>query len=265
MGKEVLIGAVTSERHEHLLKDYVDMVDSFTYPHSLLLVDTTCGTTRYYNKLKKMGLDVLRYDWKPEERHCWEMMVDSKNMLRDKFLENGYDFYFSLDTDEFLPENALTKLVEHDKDNVGYPTPMWHGVPAVFSEGGYIQNKKGGFTLAHYTWEELFTLSRNQKTPLVKVHSVGVGCLLSKKKVFEKFIWATPHFPMLAEDTIFYINVDKFGFETYVDMSIVPLHLCVGWTGVPTWDSMHQRKMQVMSLLQNEDDNSRPEQVEYFG
>ena len=242
---EVLIGAVTSRRHEKYLDRWLDGVSKFTHPNHLVLVDTTVGTKSYYNKLKKRGVDVLRYDWKTKEKNCFEMMADTKNMMRDKLLENGYTHFFGFDTDEFIPPESLSRLVSHDKDNVGFPTPMWHKEPCVFKEGGFIAHKDGTFKLAHYNWGELFKLCEKEQSNLLKVFAVGNGCLLSKKKVFEKLKWASPHFPLIAEDTLFYINLEKQGFESWVDMSTLPLHLPIGWQNVPSWkeDQLFGKKM----------------------
>ncbi|GAG57115.1 unnamed protein product, partial [marine sediment metagenome] len=39
---KVLIGAPTSDRHKHLLEDWIKSLDSFTYPNiDVLLVDTS--------------------------------------------------------------------------------------------------------------------------------------------------------------------------------------------------------------------------------
>lgn len=262
----MLIGAVTSKRHEEMLDRWLDTVDKFTYPHHLFLVETTVGTDSYLNKLKKRGLDVVKYKWDTKNKHCFQMMADAKNLLRDRFLENGYDLFFSFDTDEFLPPEALARLINHDKDNVGYPTPMWHKEPCVFKEGGYVAVGDGTFTLAKYSWEDLFARCEQEKTQLLKVHSVGNGCLLSKKKVFEQVRWGVPHFPVIAEDTLFYTLLEKKGFESYVDMGIIPEHYPVGWNKVPTWTEkmIFGRKMQIAHGWVT-DDEPGTRKIEYYG
>jgi hypothetical protein len=166
-----------------------------------------------------------------------------------------------LHTDEFIPPESLKRLVEHDKDNVGYPTPMWHKDPCVFKEGGFVAQGDGTFKLNHYSWEELFRMQEDQKSQLLKVHSVGNGCLLSKKKVYKKVAWCSPHFPPIAEDTLFYVNCEKYGFESWVDMGIIPLHLPVGWNNIPGWkeDILFGKHMAVAhGWVTDDDPKERP-------
>ena len=239
MDKTVLIGAVTSKRHECYLDRWLEMVNSLDYPHHLVIVDTTPNDTSYFEKLEDLGsefgFNVLRYDWVVEEKTAYQMISDSRNVLRDFFLEGDYDFFFGLDTDEFLPPEALKRLVEHDKDVVGYPSPIWIKTPGVFKDGGYTPCKNGGFKLNHYNWEELFTRVVKEKTQLLKVHSVSIGACLFKRKIFEKLFWRSSEHPPFPEDMILFLEMEKAGFESYVDMGIIPLHLPVGWADVPRY------------------------------
>ena len=123
---------------------------------------------------------------------------------------------------------------------------MWHNRPGVFRSGGYIATGNGGFTLDVYTYEEIIRRMEKEKTQLLKVHSVTNGCLLTNKRVINAIEWCTPKFPPIAVDTLWYINCEKKGFESWVDMSIMPLHLPVGWKDVPSFtekDILGNKKM----------------------
>jgi hypothetical protein len=263
MDKTVLIGAVTSNRHECYLEKWLEMVNSLDYPHQLVLVDTTPNDTSYYEKLLKLGdefgFSVLRYEW-GDDKSAYEMLADTRNMLRDIFLEGKYDFFFGLDTDEFLPSEALKRLVEHDKDIVGYPSPIWKTKPGVFKDGGYVPCDNGGFKLNNYTWEELFDRILKEKTQLLKVHSVSIGACLYKRKVFEKVFWRFSEHPPFPEDMILFIEMEKAGFESYVDMGIIPLHLPVGWKDVPRYRDASQTGclLAVHGFVTNDKPGTRP-------
>ena len=239
MTKKILVGAVTSKRHEEYIDKWLDMVGKLTYPHDLFIVDTTVGTDEFAKHLQSKGVEVAHLEWSEETHQIMEALAEARNLIRKKFLDGDYDFVFQLDTDEFVPSNSLELLVQHDKDNVGFPTPIWHGIPAVFKTEGLVPSDDGKFKLDSYSWEELIQRTRREKSTLLRVHSVGVGCLLTKRCVFEDkergFFWRVPHFPQIAEDTIFYTEVPRAGWEFYVDMSVIPLHLSVGWKNVSTF------------------------------
>ena len=237
MDSKVLVGAVTSKRHEEHLEKWLDMVNGFTYPHDLFIVETTPNDLSYYDKLKELDLNVVRYVWDTEKLNAYEMLAETRNLLRAKFLAGDYTHFLNLDTDEFVPKDTINRLLSHEKDVVGFPSPIWQKVPGVFKDGGYVQTGDG-FRLATFTWDELFQRVYAEKTQLLKVHSVSIGCCLFSRAVFEKVYWRVPTVPPIAEDTMFMIQLEKDGFESYVDMGVIPLHLSVGWKEVPNVENL---------------------------
>lgn len=268
MDSKVLVGAVTSDRHEQFLEKWLGMVEAFDHPHDLFLVDTTLGTDKYYKKLKKKGVNVARYEWDPEDKQCYEMLADARNMVREHFLADGYTHTLCLDSDEFLPPDGITRLLSHEKDIVGYPSPIWRYTPGVFKTGGYVRRDEGGFALAAYTWDELLERIMEEKSTLLKVHSVSVGACMFKKNVFEKVEWRVPKVPPIAEDTIFFTDLERAGFESYVDMGVIPLHFSVGWKDVPTFvdkvAAMNDRRMVIAHGLVTDDEPGTRE-IKYYG
>jgi hypothetical protein len=258
---KVLVGAVTSKRHEEYLEKWVDMVNSFTYPHDLFIIDSTIGLD-YYDRIKEMGVDVVHYEWDTDNKNAYEMLSDTRNLLRDRFLEGDYTHFLNLDTDEFVPKDTIDRLLSHNKDVVGFPSPIWHKVPGVFKEGGYVQTGQG-FKLATFTWDELFERVYKEKTQLLEVNSVSIGCCLFSKKVFEKIYWRVPKIPPIAEDTMFFSELTKKGFKSYVDMGVIPLHLSVGWRDVPNARELFSDGRLNIAYGFVTDDDTRT--VDYYG
>ena len=268
----VLIALVTSERHKVYIDDYLEQVNSFIERDSpfdidLCIVETTPNTTKYYKELKdKTDFKVLRYDWDTSKEIVFEMMCKAKNILRDVFLKGDYTHYFSLDTDTFIPPYSLESLVADDKDNVGFPTPIWGNEPCLFKSGKGLRkvvpyrNMNGELMLNDnneirsiatwmmdcYNWYELVTKIRENNSYLMQVYGVGNGCLLSKRKVLEELVWAVPKNYVIGEDRIWYENVHQKGFESWVDMRTIPIHRFVGWQNVPTWNNHKNQKMYVV-------------------
>lgn len=272
MEKKVLLGAVTSKRHECYLERWLEMVNSLDYPHQLVLVDTTPGDTSYFIKLSELaheyGFKVLRYEWDTEKTGAYEMLAASRNYLRDFFLAGDYELFFAMDTDEFVPPEALKRLVDHDKDIVGFPSAIWQKIPGVFKEGGFVPQDEGidGFKLANYSWDELFERVFKEKSLLLKVHSVSVGCCLFKRKCFENVFWRATENPPFPEDMVLFIEMDKAGFESYVDMGLIPLHLPVGWKDVPRFRDGTKQKgcmLAVHGFVTNDKPGTR--QLDFIG
>lgn len=286
--KSVFIALITSERHKKFIHDYLIQIVEFSKacdnPLTLGVVETT-PNNKEFNKFLANEMSLVldntrvkyilnRYDWNPEEEVVFNMIGNSKNVLRDIFLKGDYDLYFSLDSDTFLPPYSINYLIEADKDNVGFPSPIWGNEPCVFKTGGGhykivpYRNMKGEYVLNDnneiitlptwmmdaYNWYELIVMCREKGTYLHKVHAVGNGCLMTKRKVFEKIKWEVPKNFIIGEDAIWYENVANANFEAWVDMRTIPIHKFVGWKGVPTWTKHRDQKTFVIFGQANDED-----------
>ena len=91
------------------------------------------------------------------------------------FLEGGYDFWLSIDSDNPPTSNPLD-LVLLDKDVIGLPTPVWHctgnGERPVYLNV-YKSAKDGAYNEYH------------PQKGLQEVDAVGTGCFLAARRVFE--------------------------------------------------------------------------------
>lgn len=98
--------------------------------------------------------------------HC---MVD--------FLENGEDYWLSIDTDNPPTKNPLD-LIEHDCDLIGLPTPVWHNKvkgdrPWYFNALDWLEEKQA------YTPHKICD-------GLQEVDAVGSGCFIVARRVILK-------------------------------------------------------------------------------
>ena len=286
--KSVFIALVTSKRHKKFIKGYLKMVQGFTYPElSLHIVETTHNSRSYYTELKKVCSkyefveSVDRYNWDPKKEFVFKMMAGAKNILRDRFLDGNYDLYFSLDTDTILPDYSVSLLVEDNKDNVGFPSPIWGHEPCVLKQGGFhlktIVDKdfngtiifcddgsaltKKGWTLDVYSWYELISKMRTSGSYMFKVYAVGNGCLLSKRKVIKKVKWEVPNNFVIGEDLIWYENVNRNGYEFWVDMRVIPIHMIAGWADVPTWYLSQTQRLYILTGCELDEEELTVENV----
>ena len=271
----VLVATLISERHEEFFDRYYEMVSSFetdNFEYDVLMLETTHNSDKLYDRIKKSGLKVIKHEWNPDEEHVFSMIADAKNIAREYFLSDNYTHYFSLDADTIIPEFGLRRLMQHNKDNVGFPTPFLfsepESIPCVMKSGGFIRKKIynrntgkiwfDGWSIDAYSWPELIMKTREDRTWLFKVYAVGNGCLLSKRKVMEKVKWEVPKSLALPEDIFWYENVNQKGFEFWVDCSVVPLHKFVDWTNnVPSFERVLSQKIYIVHGYGDEKDFDR--------
>ena len=167
-----------------------------------------------------------------KQEWCEEIMkklVDAKNQIRQKGIDENYDYIFFCDADWILPKNVIERLISHDKDLVGVLYNYGKGRyswPSVARTGKAIMDVPMRVSLDRldlYTWEDIFELAPR----LIKCYGAGIG--LVSRKVFVNVPWR--HCPVrpLGEDIQFWHETNDKGFEWYADLSFKIPHLNVSW------------------------------------
>lgn len=162
---KVLIAAPVSERHKHLLNEWIKHLDSLSYPNfDVCLIDTTLKHDRYFDRIskKKLGsttlqfgdsnqkvkfnkkIITLKHRWDPNKLHPVQMLAHAREKVRKYFLKKDYKYLFWLDDDIFIPQNGIQKLISHKKDQVGFYVhvfPKGQHRPCILKGGEIIFGK----------------------------------------------------------------------------------------------------------------------------
>lgn len=130
---------------------------------------------------------------------------------------SNYDYLFSVDSDIVLPQNALVKLLAHDKDIVS---------------GLYIQRKINQHILELYRDGKNVPYNDIKGFNLVEVDSCGFGCVLIKSKVitdigYPQFVYksAIDHKDTVSEDTYFCLKARQLGYKVFADPTLQCNHI----------------------------------------
>lgn len=256
---KVLVSAPTSSRHSHLLDEWLGHLDKLTYPEfDVLLVDTTPDTEDYFNLLKtkkvhNKNIIVLRRPWNYKKDHVLQLLAYAREDIRQYFLKNEYDYLFFLDTDIFIPENSIQKLLSRNKELVGFYTHIFdkeHKMPCVLKSGEIIMTGDG---VNFYTFDEIdaykdyvkrfqenkltdkekllvdFIIKDKFKPELVPVYALGTGCLMISKNVLEQVPFRTHPTFILGEDIWFFNECNDKKFQFFCDTSVRAEHKNVNW------------------------------------
>src|SRR3989338_118772 len=135
---KVLVGCPTSNYHEYALQQYADSIKKLTYKNKdVLLVDNSEDNV-YFEKIKSLGIPVIKGPWFESAR---DRIIASRNILRQKVLDEGYDYFLSLEQDVLPPENFIESLLKYNKkiitgvyfaDNVIPGKPLPELIPLVY-------------------------------------------------------------------------------------------------------------------------------------
>jgi len=160
------------------------------------------------------------------ERHAIQCMTvtntlihNARNQIADAAVERGVDYLFFLDSDCILPEDALKRLVHHDKDIVAgmYFQKRFPHLPVIYS-----MNRKGTFDI----------ITDYPADTLIDAGGVGMGVCLIKTSVLKKLgdnpfepFPATPGCPAInGEDLAFCKRAKARNFRIYVDTGLQAGH-----------------------------------------
>ncbi|MBM3199756.1 hypothetical protein FJZ53_02375 [Candidatus Woesearchaeota archaeon] len=227
MKQKVLVGCPTSELKGYALERYVKGVKSLKYgKFDVLIVDNSRGE-EYCQKINRLGLPAVRG---PYSKSARQRIVDSRNILRQKVLDEGYDYFFSLEQDVIPPTDALQNLLNHGKDIV---------TGVYFS----YQTNNGVTLLVPLLWQKVkndemrFMLEKEvTEQKLLEVGACGLGCILIHRDVLEKIKFRFNKEDNSFDDMWFCKDASDAGFKIFADTSIKCKHLIKDWR----WDGINK-------------------------
>ena len=144
------------------------------------------------------------------ERQCFCL-----NIIRTKFLSDGFDYLMLIESDIIPNEDIINHLLDHQKDVCS--AVYWIGEKKkvlMITKKEVIANNK--------TFPALFVLPDFINGELKEVpNGCGLGCILIKRKVLEKIKF---RFGRNHADTYFHEDLRSYGFKAYVDTSQIVRH-----------------------------------------
>src|SRR3989344_1945373 len=244
MDEKILVGCPVSDYHLYCTEEYLNTLKSLTYKnYDILLVDNSKEDS-FFNYLIRKGINAARISFNENPRI---RIVNARNLLRQKVLDDNYDFFLSLEQDVIPPKNIIEMALSHNKDmlsgvycgniKVGNQIrilPLVYRFPPEFrlneakqiidsSKLKGLRQETGSQYLemvkAYYTIEEL-----EREKPPTKIHSCGLGCVLIRRNVLEKVKFRFSE-KYGGFDDVWFCEDAKSNFEIYVDPRIKCKHL----------------------------------------
>lgn len=231
---KVLVGCPVSDFHEYCTEEFIESIKTLTYPnYDVLLIDNS-KDDKFFNSLKNK-IPVIKGKYFQD---IHDRLAYNRNILRQKALDEGYDYFFNVDQDVIPPRNAIERMINHNKKIV---------------TGAYFNpwEKGGKKRLLATIWvcppnqpAKLVPVRENivAGNNLVKIDSCGSGCLLIHRSILKKIKFrCNPSEGEGVDDVFFCQDAKKSGFEIYADTSIKCKHMLTGRTWC--WDDMLSGKI----------------------
>lgn len=218
---KVLVGAPVSNHHEYCIDKFIKSLKTLTYPNfDILLVDNS-KTNEFYNKIKDI-FPTIKY---PYHKDVKVRLAKSRNILREKTINEGYDYMFNLDQDVVPPKDIIERLMSHKKE---ITTGVYFNK---FSRIGknltYETKTKPVLWVQSPNHPEDLVFVRNDiiaQNKLIRVDLCGTGCILIHRDVLEKIQFRWEENETGVDDSFFCIDAAKLGYKIYADTSIKCTH-----------------------------------------
>ena len=226
MTPKILVGSPVSSLYDYCFEDFLKSRKSLTYKnHDLFFVDNS-KTEGFSEKLKQNNLSFSRINFVENAR---ERMVVSRNLLRKKVLEEGYDYFLNLDQDVIPPIDIIERMLKNNKkiqtgvyfvyNNQYSAEQAKYLIPTLWVSDSLSDEKIDGASI------RLMHPKETEQNKLVKVISCGSGCLFIHRDVLEKIEFRyDPFFPYF-DDNWFCRDAFYSNFEIFADLSIKCKHL----------------------------------------
>ena len=234
----VLIACPTSDVKEYAWERYAKGLCCLSYSNFDIAIDDNSKSGDYFRKMK-----LFSDEWNAshENSKCIisrsgysspfarQRIVNSRNILRQKFLNGNYDYFFSLEQDVVSPTNVVERLLEHGKKIVSaaYFTgfPQYNSVRLVAFRHITPTNP------AEPLWDvgEPFGIMEVLPARLMDVSVVGLGGVLIHRSVLEKVSFRYDPQSDGCDDMFFCHDARKEGEKIFLDSSQLCQHYFDAW------------------------------------
>jgi len=229
---KVLLGIVTYDGKAYIDKEFFNNLKNLSYPNVDVFVVDNSVNKKYYNNLKRRGLDVKHINRGQNSR---EAQAKSLEVIRKKALKENYDYFMSIESDLLPPVDIIERLMSYNKQVVGSMYLIGYANsktqiprPCLFA----VRNKKGGKGVETYNipaddgWNFF-------GHGVVKVHGCGLGATLIHRSVLEKVrFWYYMSTVVKHSDVLFYADLANLGIDIFVDTDILLPHFNSDWNKV---------------------------------
>lgn len=223
----VLVGSPVTSLKKYCLDDYIKGLKSLTYKNKhFFVVDDSPADQSVSEEFKAAGINVARV---PFNENIRQMLADSRNLIRQKFLNGYYDFYLQIEQDVIPPVDVIERLLSNHKKIVS----------AAFFNFSHQKDTSlilpNHFSLInpndkHTTVTRRLALEDLWPSRLMKIFMTGIGCILIHKSVLREIKFRVEPNASAYDDVYFCRDANKKGFEVFLDSRVMCRHLTKPWS-----------------------------------
>lgn len=231
---KILIGCPVYERYRYCIDKYLSNVKNIgkegVGETDILLVDNSEKEDFFHEYKKKVPMERVEHTDYARDR-----IVRARNVLREKVLEENYDYLLSLEIDLFPEKDILKRLLSHKKDIVSaFYTSTQNvtgrhkatGEKKIFRMQLPIAYMQKGLKIRQVLPKDLLNKG------LVRVGGIGLGCVLISRDVLEKIKFRYDPEKKACDDMYFSKDAKEKSYPLWVDGNLQVRHEHRDWKGL---------------------------------
>lgn len=253
---KVLVGSPTAAPYIYCLPDWASRVKELTYKNQTAVLVDNSESIPYTKTIESLGITAIK---DPEFiKDSRLRLPHSRNILRQMVLDQGYDYFLSLEQDVIPPVDVIERLLRHKKDIISGVYYKYFEL-AYRHKGEIIKKVRTTVPLLFGKIEGIQTRMRYlsaqdvEGEKLLKIRVCGLGCVLIHRSVLEQIQFRSSEKVECHDDLWFCNDAVKKGYEIYADTSVKCRHML---TGKPSGLFKDAQVGFAPELLDMEDDNS---------
>ena len=236
MKPKVLIGVPVSDMHAYAIEEFVEALKKVDYPNFDTLFVENSPKEDFYKFLKEKYPELKIVRKYSDIEIIRLKVVKCKNLMREKMLNGGYDYFFSLDQDVIVPRDIITRLLATKKDFVagvylGYPhkegfnptknniANIGGGKATIVTPIVWISHPLHPDKVRYLRMEEL------KPERLIEAMLVGGGSIMLSREILEKIKFRHVKGNTNWDDYWLCKDAKDLGYKVYADTGAMCKHL----------------------------------------
>jgi len=229
---KVLLGTTISSYKDYILPLWLTWIKGLIYSNiNILLVDNS-PDKKYHKQFLQYGFEIIHTPI--NNRPIREVMAKGDEIIRERVLSGKYDYYFSLECDNFCPLNTIEYLISKNQQVISLPyfASFADETYILIQDNQMIKTATHTFTnkivnnLNYYSFIKYFDGDIHQ------IYGSGKGCMLIKKEVLEKIKFRVDDTTEGYPDSFLYFDLFMNKIPNMIDTSTICKHMNADWSVV---------------------------------
>lgn len=226
---KVLVCAPQHESKDYCFDEWAERVKNLTYPNYEVLLADNSSDKEYLKKIKAHGFKTTYV--KDNGKGIIARMAEAHEACREYCLRNNFDYMLHLETDVIPPFDVIERLMQHKKNVVSAIYDIFQGKERKLMV--MLDEKTHRFVRGYRTNKYI-----EQEEPLFfdgklkRVFHAGLGCILIKSNVLEKFFFRAVKGLDYHPDSHFANDLYQHNISIYADPTVYCKHLNTTWLTV---------------------------------